>query len=179
MRKDTEMGLPPPAALATVNDVPPPALADLLVALRDEDSARAALRDALHRQAVALWELRRAGMVTSTIAAKVAKARGETLDLRHRLKLAERLRKRAWRGTHRPVDHAVADGQSPIRTPPSDRAMVPINEEQIMPKLVKKTTVTEEYVEPDDNDEIEDAEADVEDEAEESEEEPAPTRRRR
>lgn len=156
----------------------PTALDDLLAALRDEESARAALRDALRRQAVALRELRRAGMVTSTIAAKVAKARGETLDLRHRLMLAERLRKRAWRGTHRPVDHAVADGQSPTPPPRSDRAMVPFYEEQVMPKLVKKTTVTEEFVEPDDQ-EVESETDETEEQDDEEETEPTPSRRRR
>jgi hypothetical protein len=72
-------------------------IADLVLALSDEEAARASVRDARARQADALIALRAAGLSIRAVAHRVARARGLTLPIGERLRFAERLRKRASR----------------------------------------------------------------------------------
>jgi hypothetical protein len=154
-------------------------IAALVEALRDEERARREFRASLRRQAALLGQLSSLGLPTSTVVHRVARAQGLTLGLRERLRLAERFRKRRWRGTRCPADLGAAHGQSPSAASRSDWAIAPTDKESIMPKLVKRTTVTEteEFKEVEDGEEHED-EAD-EGEEEEEHEESTPARRRR
>jgi hypothetical protein len=72
-------------------------IADLVLALADEENARGSAREARARQAEALRALRAAGLRHGEIAHRVVRARGAVLPMEERLKLAERLRKRASR----------------------------------------------------------------------------------
>jgi len=159
-------------------------LADLVQALLAEEKARGEVREAVHRQALALRELRQLGMPASTVAHRVAHARGLVLALPDRLRLAERLRKRRWRGTRCPDEVVVSHGPGVVAAPPCDRALQPEHQESNMGKLVKKTVTVEEYLDPESpDDEQDEVEEDV-DEAEDVEEEsassePTPRRRRR
>jgi len=157
-------------------------LAQLAQALLDEERARAEVRSAVHRQAVALRELRALGLPASTVAYRVAHARGLVLALPDRLRLAARLRKRAWRGTRCPDEVALSHGPALRTAPPCDRALPPESQENEMPRVVKRTTVTEEFLDPESTDEEQDEVEEDVDEAEDAEEEPesaAPTPRRR
>ena len=152
------------------------ALVDRLVlALRAEEQTRSALRDALREQGRILRELRATGLPATTVAHRIAAARGIALPVHDRLRLAERLRKRAWRGTHRPVDLAGPHGQPSATDPRSDRAITPDHKESNVGKLIKRT-ITEEYLEDDEGDE-EEQEAEDDETEEEVDEEPAPRRR--
>jgi len=157
----------------------PPPLADLLAALHDEEQARAALQDALHRQVSALRSLQEQGIVTSVIAAKLGNARGESLTLRARLRFAARLRQRVCRVTRR---HGQMPGRSSCRPESaldSDRALPPINQESSMSKLIKRKVVEETFeADEADAEEFDGGEADDEVDDEESEE-PATKRRRK
>ena len=143
----------------------PAALLDgLAQALLDEERARSSVREAMCRQADLLRQLRNLGLPATRVAHRVAAAGGTALPLADRLRLAARLRKRAWRGTTRPADLARAGGLPAIPASPSDRAMTPNTKETNMPKLIKRTVV-EEYIE----DDVKNSEADEESEVEEQE----------
>jgi len=155
------------------------ALVDRLVrVLLAEEEARRAVREALREQAELLRELRAAGLPASRVAQRVALARGIVLPVRDRLRLAERLRKRAWRGTHRPRDLAAAHGLALAADSHSEGAIKPTNDlESNMGKLIKRT-ITEEYLEDEDREEEErDQEDGAEAEEAEDDDEPAPRRR--
>jgi hypothetical protein len=151
-------------------------LEQLVRSLLTEEQTRSALRNALREQGRILRELRATGLPTTTVAHRISAARGIVLPVRDRLRLAERLRKRAWRGTHRPVDLASAHGQVLTVDPRSDRALTPDHEESNMGKLIKRT-ITEEYLEDEEGDEEEQDEAEDDETEEEVEDEPAPRRR--
>jgi hypothetical protein len=158
-------------------------LADLFQALLAEEKARDEVRAAVHRQAVALRELRRLGLPPSVVAQKVATARGLVLGLPDRLRLAERLRKRRWRGTRCPSEVVLSHGPPPSSITPLDRASPPDHQEATMAKLVKRT-ITEEFIETKKPDEDEDQEVEEDvDESDDVEEEPEgdaePPRKRR
>lgn len=72
-------------------------IADLVLALADEEGARCSLRAARIRQAELLRALRAEGIRLGVVAHRVARARGMVLPVGERLRLAERLRKRASR----------------------------------------------------------------------------------
>jgi hypothetical protein len=148
----------------------------LVLALRAEEQTRSALRDALREQGRILRELRATGLPATTVAHRIAAARGIVLPVRDRLRLAERLRKRAWRGTGRPTDLAGAHGQPSAEDPRSDRAITPDHKESNVGKLIKRT-ITEEYLEDEEGDEEEQDEAEDDEAEEEVEDEPAPRRR--
>jgi len=161
-------------------------LADLVQALLAEEKARGEVRAAVHRQAVALGELRRRGQPTSVVAHRVATARGLILALPDRLRLAARLRKRAWRGTRCPREVVTSHGPAPSSIAPSDRALTPDHQEIDMPSIVKRTMVTEEYLDRDKLTEDEDQEVEGEEdldehdgEVEEEPEDATPRKRRR
>ena len=161
-------------------------LADLVQALLAEEKARGEVRAAVHRQAVALGELRRRGQPTSVVAHRVATARGLILALPDRLRLAARLRKRAWRGTRWPREVVTSHGPAPSSIAPSDRALTPDHQEIDMPSIVKRTMVTEEYLDRDKLTEDEDQEVEGEEdldehdgEVEEEPEDATPRKRRR
>ena len=153
-------------------------LADLVQALLAEEKARGEVRAAVHRQAVALGELRRRGQPTSVVAHRVATARGLILALPDRLRLAARLRKRAWRGTRCPREVVTSHGPAPSSIAPSDRALTPDHQEIDMPSIVKRTTVTEEYLDRDklteDEDQDVENEEDVDEDDDEAEDEEQP-----
>ena len=143
-------------------------LDDLAQALLDEERARAEVQAAVGRQADLLRDLRRLGVPATRVAQKVASSLGHPLPVGDRLRLARRLRKRAERETARRADLVAPSGHLVIAASPSDRALPPQPEEEnVMPKLIKRTVV-EEYVE----DEAKDAERDEDaDDQEEDEEE--------
>ncbi len=72
-------------------------IADLVQALLDEEAARGSAREARARQAELLRALRAEGIRLGVVAHRVARARGMVLPVGERLRLAERLRKRASR----------------------------------------------------------------------------------
>jgi hypothetical protein len=72
-------------------------IADLALALADEEEARCSLRTAQARQAELLRALRTASVSFGVIAHRVTRAQGAALPVSDRLRLAERLRKRAAR----------------------------------------------------------------------------------
>ncbi len=141
-------------------------IAELVGALIAEERARQAVRAALREQGRLLHSLRAAGLPAGAVAHRVAAVRGIALPVRDRLRLAERLRKRAWRGTHRPVDLTGAHGQPSAADPRSDRAITPRREDPMAGKIVRKTTTTvEEFTEKADEegqDEAEDDETEAE-----------------
>jgi hypothetical protein len=153
------------------------ALVDRLVAaLLDEEQGRRAVHEALTEQGSLLRELRAAGVPATRVAHRILAARGVALPVRDRLRLAERLRKRAWR-TLRPVDLAASHGQPRLAGPRSDRALTPGKEDVMAGKIVKRTTTTvEEFEDEDGDEEVEEDGDEVEEEAE-AEDEPAPRRR--
>jgi hypothetical protein len=154
-------------------------LAALVEALLAEDGARREVRGALREQARLLRELRALGLPTTIVAHRVAVARGIALPIEERVRLANRLRKRAWRGTRGPTDLPGLDGLTPIAASPSDRALPPQRKEENMGKLIKRT-ITEEFVEePDTEAEEQEAEEADEEEQAEVEEDAPPARRRR
>lgn len=146
-----------------------------------EEEARRSVRDALREQATLLRELRGEGLALGRIAHRLGRALGHALSVRERLRLAERLRKRAARArTDRPPDLAVTHGQPPIVDARSDRALMP-EKESTMPKKLIRRTVVEEFTQDIDDFEDQDHEQDDEDEDgdDESEEnEATPVRRR-
>jgi len=156
----------------------PPNLADLIAALRDEEQARTALQDALHRQVAALRSLKDQGLVTTIIAAKLGNARGSPLTLPERQRVAARLRQRVCRVTRR---HGQVSGGSGCRSEPtldSDRALPPVNQESIMSKLIKRKVV-EETFEADEADAVEFDGDEADDEVDDEESEEPTTKRRR
>ncbi len=153
------------------------ALVDRLVAaLFGEEEARRAVGDALREQARLLRELRAVGLPASRVAQRVALARGLVLPIEDRLRLAERLRKRAWRGTRRPADLALPHGQTASADSRSERAIMPVHGETTMPERLIKRVITEEYVSDEDED-LEGLEAEEDDETEDEADEHAPGRR--
>jgi len=137
-----------------VRGAPPALIAELEAAIRAEREARAALTaaQAAHRDAVARTtgvasELRAVGCPMTDIALVVAREIGLTGSVSVRRKLAARFRKRAARRrvTERPTELGAL--------PPHGGApRLPLNsevheKESAMAKLIKKTTVTEEFVE--------------------------------
>jgi hypothetical protein len=160
-------------------------VADLARALLDEEHARAELRATLDRQADLLHQLRAEGLTLPVVAGRVLRCRGLVLPITQRLKVAERLRKRAARRTTRPLDLVGAHGLDPTPASLCGRAITPEEQEVDMARIVKKTTtVTTEYVEPEEPDEDQEVETDeaeeepVEDEGE-AEGSAKPRRRRR
>ena len=149
----------------------------LVQALLDEERARNAVHGAIHKQAELLRALRRAGLSTSAVAHRVALARGAVLPVKARQRLAASLRQRMSRVTRRHGNLAVPHGHAPSPDPGSGRAILPINDlESKMAKLVKRT-VTEEFIEKREDEELEDGE-ELDDDAEvDNEEEHAPRHR--
>lgn len=121
----------------------------LMEALRAEDAAAEAARRARAAQAGLLCALRKLGVPTTRAVHRLASLGQLALPIGERLRLAERLRKRARRGTGRPGfplgAHGVAEATS---LPSSERAPLPDTEENTMGKLFKRTTITEEWVQP-------------------------------
>jgi len=163
-------------------------LAELAQALRDEERARDEVRAVLNRQADLLRLLRSEGMTLPEVAHRVVRARGLVLPIAERLRLAERLRKRVSRRTTRPPNLAGSHGPAPSSIAPSDRALTPDHEEIDMPRIVKRTTVTEEYLDrdklPEDEDQEVEGEEDLDEhdgeaETEEEPEDATPRKRRR
>ena len=178
--------MPSPTAQSTE------ALAQLELALRDEEHARAqaaqarqALDRALERQVGAIRALQAAGVPTTVAAVRVARLMGEPMVMKHRLRLAARLRKRVSRVTRRHEKLAVPLAIAPPSSIPSDV------EEEPMPRITRRK-VTEEWVEEakpgedladdlDVVDEDDDGEEDEDDDeaAENKTEKPAAKRRKR
>jgi hypothetical protein len=166
-------------------------VAAIAKALRSERRARRVLDAASDRSGCAMRALVDLGLPGFQIAAKVARAMGETLTTKGKQRLAWKLRKRARasRAGERVLEFEAAGHGEPA----ASGASLP-GKETHMPKLLKRTTVTEEYVEPEDlahheaeaaNDDVEadDDEVDDEDEGEEGDEDEdedtAPARRAR
>jgi len=82
-----------------VTERPNDLIADLVQALLDEETAHGTVREARSRQAELLRALRTAGVRLGVVAHRVARARGTVLPVEERLRLAERLRKRASRAS--------------------------------------------------------------------------------
>jgi hypothetical protein len=156
-------------------------LEELAEALRAEDQARGSIRDARRRQADAFRELQRAGMPGTTVALRVARLLGRTVSISERRRLAELLRKRAYRTrTSCPDNLALSHGHAPMADARCDRAIKLDHGESNMRGLVKRV-VTEEFIEKrqgeDDGEELELGEHEEEDEVDEDE--PRPSRRRK
>jgi hypothetical protein len=166
-------------------------LADALAAQR---SAKIAGAEASTRIAAAMRGLMRLRLGSFRIATAVSRLLGETMDVSRRRRLARALTKRAWR--HAPETRGPQIQNGPPGDACSDTASCSGKEAAQMPgRLVKKTTVTEEYLDEQDEetaanedreseDEVEDDdepedEVDAEDEDEEEEEEEDSSRRRR
>lgn len=118
----------------------------LWAALRAEDDALAAAAQARAQQAQLLHELREGGLPTTHVAHRLATYWGTPLSIRDRLRLAERLRKRARRGTRRPALLPAPHGlpaEAPIRS--AEGAITPADQENAMGKLLKRVT-TEEWI---------------------------------
>jgi len=98
---------------------PPELLEALASALLDEERARAAVREARVRQASALRQLQADGMTWSVIAHRVSRTQGRVLPVHERLRLAERLRKRACARKLVPADLAAAPGATASAKLPS------------------------------------------------------------
>lgn len=163
-------------------------IAGLWQALQAEDSAAAAARAARGTQAKLLGELRALGVPTTRAVHRLAALGHLALPVGERLRLAERLRKRARRGTGRPElplgAHGVAE---PAALPSSERAPPPDTKESDMGKLFKRTTVTEEWVQPkmvdddalaaaDEESEDDDLDEELDEETDEDDEEAPPKR---
>lgn len=156
---------------------------DLLEALAhsllDEERARGEVRAALTRQADLLRQLRARGLPATWVAHRVAASRGASLQVSDRLRLARRLRKRAERETSRRADLVGSHGLTPSPTSSWSWAISPPQQEEAMPKLVKRTVV-EEFVEEKDDQEIDEVEEEIDEEAGDDEEpEGTPARRSR
>lgn len=124
-------------------------IAALWRALQEEDAATSVASAARTSQARLLGELRLAGVPTTRAVHGLAALWKMTLSIRDRLRLAERLRKRARRGTSRPALPFASHGVvATSGLPLSERALPPGTEESDMGKLFKRTTITEEWVEP-------------------------------
>jgi len=155
-------------------------VADLAAAQDDERQGRAQIRAAIRRQAELLRQLQAAGLPVTWVVHRLGAARGEALSPRDRQRIACRLRKRAERETQRRVDLSGSYGLQSVATPSSDRVLPPTDEESIMPKLVKRTVVTEteEFeAEEEEQDEVESEDEVAEEEDAETEVAPAPRRR--
>ncbi len=164
--------------------VPAPAddlIADLVQALLDEERARREVRAALRRQAELLHALRSEGFPATLVAHRVTSARGAVLPVRERLRVAQRLRKRALRETSRPAILAGAHGLTTVATSPSERALMPLHQESNMAAKLIKRVITEEFVEADEDQEALDAEDvdESEDHDDEADDERKTSRRRR
>jgi hypothetical protein len=72
-------------------------IAELVQALLDEEAARGRAGDARARQAELLSNLRQQGLRLTAVAHRVSRLRGWVLSIPDRIRLAERLRKRATR----------------------------------------------------------------------------------
>jgi len=157
--------------------MPAAALLDALaVALLAEEHARGEVRAALAQQADLLRQLRALGLPATRVAHRVAASRGISLPISDRQRLARRLRKRAERETARRADLAGSHGLTPSATSSWSWALTPQQQEEVMPKLVKRTVV-EEYVEEKDDQEVEEDDAEGDEEEDEPEAAPAPRRR--
>lgn len=80
-----------------MNRVTDDMIAELVLALLDEESAREKAGDARAKQAELLRSLRDHGLRLTAVAHRVSRARGWLLPVADRIRLAERLRKRAAR----------------------------------------------------------------------------------
>lgn len=152
-------------------------VADLARVLLDEERARAGIREALRRQADLLRQLRVLGVTVTSVAHRLAVARGEALPVAGRLRLARRLRKRAERETARRLDLAQAVGLITPATPPSGWAITPVQKEDHMPQILKRTVTVEEFVDADIEEKDEDQEEQESEESDDADEEP--TKRKR
>ncbi len=181
------------AAMPSPIDQSTEALAAARAALRDEEHARAqaaqarqALDRALERQVGAIRALQAAGVPTTVAAVRVARLMGEPMVMKHRLRLAARLRKRVSRVTRRHEKLAV-----PLATAPPSSIASDIEEEP-MPRITRRK-VTEEWVEEakpgedladdvddvDDDEDVDEEEQDADEGEEEKPEKPAAKRRKR
>lgn len=152
-------------------------VAKLAQALLEEEGARKAVREALRCQALLLGQLRREGVTTTTIAHRLAAARGMALPVADRIRLARRLRKRAERETARRAEEMCPSGQTASATSTSAWAFPPHCQEDAMSKLVKRTVVEEYEEQP--SEEVEESIEETEDEpAEDDDERPAQRRRK-
>lgn len=154
-------------------------LADLAEAVAAEVRARAEVRGATERVTTLVRALQSRGVPSSRIAARVARTKGEPLDLAARKRIASALRQRTSRATRcheklsatpsvsRPVELLITSEKEATDMPNK-------------PQVIKRTTVTEEYldVEAEDLDTDREPEEDGE-EAEEIEHESRPLKRRR
>ena len=137
-----------------MRDVAPSLVAALEEAVRAERAALAALSAAreVHQRAMARTtevaaELQAAGIPMTRIALVVAREIGLPASVAARRRLAARLRQRTARRrvTASHADHA---GSPPVACHGSLPSSMAVHErESHMPKLIKKTTVTEEFVE--------------------------------
>lgn len=155
----------------------------LMDAILDEERARKAARLARERQVAAIEELRRSGLPVTAVASRVAHARGENLAVEGRLRFAERLRKRARRGTRCPLEMGRPHGLLQPDAAPSDQAAIspPVPKENTMPQILKRTTTTtEEFLQPDELDGLEPSkdEIDLEEFEDPEEKKGSPVRRR-
>lgn len=157
----------------------------LAAGLREEEGARARRQAALAAQAHALRELREAGVSSSRIAHRVARALGLALSLDARRRLAAALRKRCQRARHLvtscPGNPVASASARPIADLGSRRATEPRKDDP-MSKLIRKTVTVEEYLDEEAlgaADEVEDEEVEEDDaEAEgDADEDPAPKKR--
>ena len=99
-------------------------LGNLVQALLDEERARGEVRAALNRQVNLLRQLRAEGLPLTLVAYRVSRARGLALSVADRIRLGERLRKRASRRTCCPLDSAATDGQAASTTSRSENRAI-------------------------------------------------------
>lgn len=160
--------------------MPAASLLDALTeALLAEERARGEVRTALAHQAELLRHLRALGLPATRVAHRVAASQGVALPIGDRQRFARRLRKRAERETARRAGMAGFHGLTASPTSSWSWAISPPQQEEVMPKLVKRT-ITEEYVEEKDQDldEVEDGAEEEDGDEPDEEEKPAKARRR-
>jgi hypothetical protein len=154
----------------------------LVRALRAEEAARRLVAAVVRRQARLLRDLGDLGMPASTVAHRVAAAQGISLPLDERLRFGARLRKRRWRGTRGPGDLRGPHRHLRPAASPCDRALPPVNREEIMAHLIRRTVEEVYAAEAEDFeklDEVDDAEVEEEEGVDEEDDRPAKRKRRR
>ncbi len=137
----------------------PDRLADLEAAILAEEAARKALRAASEHVAELVRALQSEGVPSATLAGRVARVYGVQPTVAARQRIASRLRKRVSRVTHRHGFFNTAHSDNESSGVPCDGT------EASMGKLVKRTVVTEEFVES-----AEDSDVEAEEESDESDE---------
>jgi len=137
-------------------------LAELEAAFRAERDARDRLREAMRAQGEILRDLRAGGVASTIIAVRVARILGLPLGVESRKRIAAMLRSRTRRHSFLPrVDGDNESSGVPLA--------VLAGKEISMPKLLKRTVVTEEFVESAGDSDVE-AEEEESDESNETEE---------